>query len=104
MSNPNYNPHPTHCNQGEYIGSCKYGDLDCPQLDPVTQEDEIAIEYANFMAGEMSEDPSFYADIFKDALKEKLLQDPLLMQKYLKLPIPELHKEFGEFEIHISLK
>ena len=26
------NAHTTHCNVGEYEGSCKYGDDDCPEL------------------------------------------------------------------------
>lgn len=26
--------HLAHCNQGEYRGSCKYGDDDCPALTP----------------------------------------------------------------------
>jgi len=26
------NVHIAHCNQGEYLGICKYGDLECPAL------------------------------------------------------------------------
>ena len=34
--------HLTHCNQGEYIGSCKYGDKDCPALNKKTAPTQIA--------------------------------------------------------------
>ena len=27
-----YNPHTTHCCQGEFPDCCKYGDIDCPEL------------------------------------------------------------------------
>ncbi len=30
--NGNIGVHMSHCNQGEYEGSCKYGDTDCPAL------------------------------------------------------------------------
>jgi hypothetical protein len=31
-SDPSYKTHIRHCNQGEYEGSCKYGDSDCPAI------------------------------------------------------------------------
>jgi hypothetical protein len=32
-NDPYYAQHMAHCNTGEYIGTCKYGDDDCPRLD-----------------------------------------------------------------------
>lgn len=32
-----------HCNKGEYEGSCKYGDYDCPALKPKTGEPKMTI-------------------------------------------------------------
>lgn len=38
--------HIQHCNQGDYLGSCKYGDKDCPaKLNPIAQEVLEALEY-----------------------------------------------------------
>ena len=30
--------HYSHCNQGEYVGSCKYGDADCPMMSGITDD------------------------------------------------------------------
>jgi hypothetical protein len=30
---PEIGVHMTHCNMGEYVGVCKYGELDCPALE-----------------------------------------------------------------------
>lgn len=45
--------HMSHCNMGEYEGSCKYGDNDCPAIDSPVDEIEGIIEegYAKMMLG-----------------------------------------------------
>jgi hypothetical protein len=34
--------HLSHCNQGEYEGSCKYGDADCPALKKATKATTVS--------------------------------------------------------------
>lgn len=33
--------HKSHCNQGEYEGSCKYGEVDCPVVNGVVEKDGL---------------------------------------------------------------